>query len=134
MSSRRLGQLVHQKWGHQSNKQLNQLARRGLIDEMPRSIPELEDDFPICTMTKATKLPQNPSIDVTDFAPGFLLHMDFTFVDVLSICHFTALLGISDAATSYPFGFPVRSKRPPLDVVSWLIRVLRNQGKKCAYV
>ena len=38
------------------------------------------------------------------------------------------------SATSYPFGFPSRSKRPPLDILNFLVTTLRNQDKKVAFI
>ena len=37
-------------------------------------------------------------------------------------------------ATSYPFGFPSRSKRPPLDILKFLVTTLRNQDKQVALI
>ena len=36
--------------------------------------------------------------------------------------------------TSYPFGFPSRSKRSPLDILKLLVTTLRNQDKKVALI
>ena len=38
------------------------------------------------------------------------------------------------SATSYPFGLPSRSKRPPLDILKFLVTTLRNQDKKFASI
>ena len=38
------------------------------------------------------------------------------------------------SATSYPFGFPSRSKRPPLYILKFLGTTLRNQDKKVAFI
>ena len=37
-------------------------------------------------------------------------------------------------ATSYPFGFPSRSKRPPLEILKFLVTTLRNQDEKVAFI
>ena len=37
-------------------------------------------------------------------------------------------------ANSYTFGFPYRSKRPPLDILKILVAALRNQDNKAAFV
>ena len=38
----------------------------------------------------------------------------------------------SDA--SYPFGFPYRIKRPPLDILKCFVTIFRNQDKKFALI
>ena len=37
-------------------------------------------------------------------------------------------------SSSYPFGFTSRSKRPPLDILKFIITTLRNQDKKFAFI
>ena len=38
------------------------------------------------------------------------------------------------SATSYPFGLSSRSKRSPLDILTFLVTTLKNQDKKVAFV
>ena len=38
------------------------------------------------------------------------------------------------SANSYPFGFPSRSKLPPLEILKCLVTTLRNQDKKVALI
>ena len=85
-------------------------------------------------MTKTTKIPRGPTTDVSKFAPGFMLQMDFAFFSVESICGFTSTFVDICSATSYPFGFPSRNKRPPLDILKFLVATLRNQDNKFAFI
>ena len=110
------------------------MARKGLMDGLPENIPELEEPCPICLLTKATKISRGPTTDVSKFAPGFMLQMDFAFFNVESIRGFTSTFVAICSATSYPFGFPSRSKRPPLDILKFLVTTLRNQDKKVAFI
>ena len=55
------------------------MARKGLMEGIPDNIHELEDPCPICLLTKTTKNPRGPNTDVSKFAPGFMLQMDFIF-------------------------------------------------------
>ena len=55
----------------------------------PRNLPESEDPCPICLFTNATKIPRGPTTDISKFAPGFMLQMDFAFLNVESIHGFT---------------------------------------------
>ena len=38
------------------------------------------------------------------------------------------------SATSYTFGFTSRRKRPPLDILNFIVTTLRNQDKKVSFV
>ena len=44
-----------------------------------KNIPDLEEPYPICLLTKETKILIYPTIDVCKLSPGFMLHMDFSF-------------------------------------------------------
>ena len=59
--------------------------------------------------------------------------MDFAFFNVEIIRGFTSTLVSICYATSYPFGFPSRSKRPTLDIFKSLVTTLSNQDKKVAF-
>ena len=110
------------------------MARKGLMEGLPKNLPELEEPCPICLLTKATKISRDPTTDVSKFPPGFMLQMDFAFFNVESIRGFTSTFVAICSATSYPFGFTSRSKRPPLDILKLLVVTLRNQDKKIAFI
>ena len=59
-----------------------------------------------------------------------MLKMDFAFSNVESISGFTSTFVDIYSTTSYPFGFPSRSKLPLLDILKFLVTTLRNQDKK----
>ena len=63
-----------------------------------------------------------------------MLQKYFAFFDVESICGFISFFVAICYATSYPFGFPSRSKRPPLDILKFLVTALRNQDNKVAFI
>ena len=63
-----------------------------------------------------------------------MLHIDFVFFNVESICGFTSNFVAICYATSYLFGFPSRSKRLPLNILNFLVNTLRNQNKKVAFI
>ena len=110
------------------------MARKGLMEGLPENLPELEETFPICLLTKATKIPRGPTTDVSKFAPGFMLQMDFAFSNVESIRVFTSNFVTIFSATAYPFRFLSRIKSPPLDILKFLITALRNQDNKVAFI
>ena len=63
-----------------------------------------------------------------------MLQMDFAFFNVESIRGFTSTFVNICSSTLHPFGFPSRSKRPPLDIPKFLVTKLRNQDKKVAFI
>ena len=63
-----------------------------------------------------------------------MLQMDFAFFNVEIIRVFTSTFLDISSATSYPFGFPSRSKHPPFDILKFLVTTLRNQDKKVAFI
>ena len=83
---------------------------------------------------KGFEVSEHIAIYVSNPPPGFILQMDFAFFNVETILGFTStFLGIC-SATSYSFGFPYRSKIPPLGILKFLVTILRNQDEKVAFV
>ena len=100
------------------------------MEGIPENVPELEDPCPIYILTKAAKIPRGPTTDVSKISPVFMLQMDFSFFNVESIRVFTSTFLAICSATSYPFGLPSRSKRPPLDILSFLVTTLIISGQE----
>ena len=107
---------------------------KGLMEGLPENLPVLEEPCPIYIFTKATGIPRGPTTDVSKISPGFMLQMNFSFFYVESIHVFTSTFVAILSATSYTFGLPSRSKRPPLDILEFLVATLRNQDKKFAFI
>ena len=63
-----------------------------------------------------------------------MLQTNSTFFSVERIFGFNSNVVAICYATSYPFGFPYRSKRPPLDILKFLVTALSNQDKKVAFI
>ena len=104
------------------------------MEGLPENLPELEEPCPICILTKATKISRGPTTDVSKFAPGFMLQMDFAFFNVESIHRFTSTFLAICYATSYPIGFPSRRKLSPHDILKFLVAELSNQDKKVSFI
>ena len=110
------------------------MARKGLMEGLHKNPAELEGPFPVCLLTKATKISRGPTTDVSKFTPGFMLQIDFAFFNAESIRGFNSTFVDICSATSYPFGFPYIIKRPPLDILKFLVTTLVNQDKKVAFI
>ena len=104
------------------------------MEGLPENLPELEEPCPIYLLTKATKIPRDPTTDVLKFAPCFMLQMDFSFFNVESIHGFTSTFMAIWSATSHPFGFSYRSKCSTIEILKFLVTKLRNQDKKVAFI
>ena len=63
-----------------------------------------------------------------------MLQIDFAFFNVESIHGYTSTFVAVCSDNSYPFGFSFRIKRPPLDVLIFIVTTLRNQDKKVAFI
>ena len=97
------------------------------MEYLPENITDLEEPCPICLLTKATITPRFPTTYVSNFAPGFMLQMDFASFNVESIREFTSTFVAICSATSYPFSFPPIRKRPPPDTLKILVTTLKNK-------
>ena len=103
------------------------------MEGLPENLPDLEEPFPICLLTKKTKIIIYPTTDVSNFAPGFMLHMNFAFFNVEGILGFTSTFVAICSITSHPFGITYRSDYPPLEIFKFIVTTLRNQDKKVAF-
>ena len=68
------------------------MARKGLMEGLPKNIPDLEESFPIFLLTKSTKISRDATMDVSKTSPEFMLHMDFSFFNVKSSVDLPQLL------------------------------------------
>ena len=61
--------------------------------------------------------------------PGELIHMDFYFMNEVSIRGFTCVLNIVDAKTRNKWEFGTPNKRPPLDTVDYFLTQCKMEGR-----
>ena len=126
ISKQNISQLIHQHFCHFSITRLKGMARKGLMEGFPENLSKLEEPCPICLLTKSTKPPRAPTTNISKYSPGFMLQMDFAFFNVETIRGFTSTFVAICSANSYPFRSPSRSKRPPLDILKFLVTTLIN--------
>ena len=60
------------------------------------------------------------------YSPGALLHADFSFYDTTSMRGYSAVFDAICASASHPWAFPTRSKRSPISITLWLIKVIEH--------
>jgi len=127
-------ELIHQKCAHYHYDRIQHLARNALVTGLPKNLPPMHKPCAICLAMKSKKLPRKKKVDWTQFEPGESMHMDFAFMPVTSIRGFTAFLSIKDAATNYTWIFLSRNKRPPLDILSFFISIMKKENRSIRYV
>ena len=93
-----------------------------------------EEPCPIWILTKSTKITICNNIDVSKFASGFILQMDFSFLNVERFRGFTSTFVTICFATIYHFRLKPTSKHPPLNTLKSFMNTLRNKDKKVALV
>ena len=130
-----LWHLWHQRLGHISPTTMHETSKvvEG-IPPLPRQIPLFH--CPFCDHSKLTKKSGNKTSTTEHFLPGTMFHMDFGFMsgpsnlqDVFYKGHtpksttvasrdgHVAYLLIIDAASRYVWVFPVKSKKPPINLI-----------------
>lgn len=78
---------------------------------------------------KACQLPHGPTtVDVSRVPPFSILHLDFSFFGKVSLGGYTTVLDIVCASTSFAIGFTSKSKSPPLDYITYVVKTLHLQG------
>ena len=122
-----LSLLTHLKFACRNNKAIRHMQQTGAMLHLPR-IRDLKYCCPICAVVKAPKVSSTKSAPQRNLTPGQMLCMDFCFYRTTSIRGFTSYLSVTCYVTGYSFVIPTRSKRAPLDIIKWLIEVLKRQG------
>ena len=116
---------------HASKSSIDPIIKRNLLKDIPNNIRHLKSfdcTCYVCSLWKSNKLPKGALVDKTLLALFQKIRIDFEFYTVKSIRGFTSALGIICSSTSYPFGFPGKSKTPPLDTFRWFISTIRSMG------
>jgi hypothetical protein len=129
---------LHVSFMHASNSTLGPILRRQLLRDLPKRLHTHLDSLSctcsICALRKGDKLPRGKLTDHTKLPPFRLLHIDFSFFGTTSIRGFTSALDVTCGSTSYPIGFPTKSKSPPLEIVRWVISTLRSMGFEVTFI
>lgn len=60
--------------------------------------------------------------------------MDLTFLNEVSVRGFAVYLSGTCGVTSYPLRLLVRNKRPPADLIKWIIDVFEIQWHKVLFM
>ena len=129
-------QLAHLRFRCQSKACLWYMSWNKTIWGFSLVAKMLHNDRPwlIYMVKNVPRLPSNLKTMLLNMAPGKMLFVDFKFINVTFICSSSAYLLVIDWIVPHPFLFPTRNTRPPLELLCFLILVLRNQGCKVNFI
>ena len=103
-------------FGHYSITRLKLMARKELMEGFTENIPGFEQICPIYILTKTTKITKGTTTDVSIFPLGSFFRWNFPFSMLKASVYLPQILCLY-STTSYPFGLPSRSKRPPFGIL-----------------
>ena len=72
--------IIHHIFGRIYFTRLKRISRKKSMEGLPENLPELEEHRLIFLLNKANKIPRVQTADVSKFARGFMLQMDFAFL------------------------------------------------------
>jgi hypothetical protein len=121
--------LIHQRLGHNCDEVLDIMCRKQSMLGLPKHpFPPRKCPCIICITTKTVHPPRAKITSVTLTTRGQLLHVDFSFWNIVSIRGFTSLLSVVDGKDRMLWNFPTASKRPPLQILDFLFTMLTHDG------
>ena len=123
-----LAAYLHLKFGHQNMDYICQSIKNGHIKGLPKNIPDLKYDCPVCKIAAAPQLPRGNPVDHTPVRKGVRFHADFAIINCESICLFKSVLLIVELTTHQKWAFTTLSRNPPIQIMSYFVGHLRRQG------
>ena len=73
-----------------------------------------------------TTFPKGKIVDTTDIQPGALMHTEFAFYKVVSICGFTSKLTLVCENTIIIWVFSTASKWAPVRIIYFILTILKS--------
>ena len=71
------------------------------------------------------------TVDTSNLKPGEIIHMDFEFYNVNSICGFTSMLTVIFEMTRMIWVNPTASKRAPVHTTHFITTTPKNEQHPC---
>jgi hypothetical protein len=121
--------LVHQCLGHNSDEVLDTMCHQQSLLGLPKHpFPPRDCPCIICITTKTVHPPRAKLTSAIITKREHLLHIDFSFWNVVSIHSFTSLLSIIDGKDRMLWSFPTASKRPPIQILDFFFTMLQHDS------
>ena len=129
---------IHRRYGHPSDSKLAFMCRSkkdpGLPAIFPKKFQTFKELCPICARGKMRVTNKGEVIDTNNYLPGQMLHIDFTFYEIVSIRGFTCVFIIVDAKTRRVWAFCTSSKRPPIHIMRFFLQQLKNIHRPTQFI
>ena len=106
------------------------MDKLGIYIGLPKYTPKLSHSCRKCIISKETRLYRHPNVSTEKLYPGTCFHLEFRFSNKVSCQKITSALTIFDNTTSHLFGYPTRSKRPPIQLINTFIQFSCHNGYK----
>ena len=112
---------------------MNKMVKMGILMDLPkrksRRYIKQTCRCVICWKASTVNLPKGITMNTSSLRPGDLIHLDFYFLEEVSIRNFTCALIIVDARVRIMWAFCSQSKRPPLAKVRYFLTQLKQMGR-----
>ena len=130
--------ILHRRFDHIADKKLATICQKQLLERLPSKFPIKEQchkrDCWICPRGTLHNDPHGITLNTDHLTPGQLLHMDFYFLNEMSIRGFIAVLLILDAKTRKMWQFPTPQKIPLIDIVRFFIIQLKRMNRTTQHI
>lgn len=77
-----------------------------------------------------TEIPRGITLTTITLRIGELIHMDFYFINIISIREYICVLNIVDARSQNKWEFGTPSKRPPLEIIDYFLTQYALEGRR----
>ena len=103
---------------------------------LPKHFPKKLNKAP-CTIFYTAKMqtfPKATTVDTNNLQPGELIHVEFSFYDVTSVCGLTTMITVVCTNTIRLWIFTTVSKRYPVPIILFVLTTLKNEQHPCKRV
>ena len=120
--------LLHLQYGCPGRRQMELILKSDHVKGVPANVT-IPDVFrcPICDKEKTNSLPAQGPQDMMLLPIGARFGADFGFYKTTSVRGFKCFLLVAEFVTGYKWVFCRRSKHPPVNLMLWFIRRLRQR-------
>ena len=126
MSCNLNAQFTHQRYGHVFHLCIIQMSKLGIYSGQLKSIPNLSHPSCACITSEGPLFTHNLNVSTYNLDPGNNFHPYFIFFNKVSCQKIISALTIVAATTIHLFGYPTRSKHPPLQLIKKFIHFFCN--------
>ena len=130
--------ILHRRMDHISDDKLAKMCTQKLLNDLAATYPTQarihRRQCWICPRGALHNDPHGITLNTDHLRLGQLIHMDFYFMNKVSIRGFTCVLNVCDAKCRKLWQFCTPSKRPPISTVRFFLRQLQMMGRPCSHL